>query len=258
MSPGYRASSDSRRRRDTGSRLGLRAMDIPASIDVIDSTVMQTRGFQRIGDALETVPGVLAGHHPAAPSSFSVRGFTRSQITVLRDGVWLGPANMVMRPQNAFNLDRVELLRGPASVLNGQGAVAGTVNAVTPAGDADGGARVERAVLVRAVQHLPDRRRGERADQRLAVVPASTPAATAPTATSIACALARRTSPQPLVAARLARPVPVQRGLPRRRRRVVLRHAPAASLGDRRPARRHHDHQRRRDRCADPFPSTTT
>ncbi len=116
---------------DTGSRLGLRAMDIPASIDVIDSTVMQTRGFQRIGDALETVPGVLAGHHPAAPSSFSVRGFTRSQITVLRDGVWLGPANMVMRPQNAFNLDRVELLRGPASVLNGQGAVAGTVNAVT-------------------------------------------------------------------------------------------------------------------------------
>ena len=114
-----------------GSRLGLRAMDIPASIDVIDSTVMQTRGFQRISDALETVPGVLAGHSPAAPSSFSVRGFTRSQITVLRDGIWLGPSNMVMRPQNTFNLDRVELLRGPASVLNGQGAVAGTVNAVT-------------------------------------------------------------------------------------------------------------------------------
>ena len=116
---------------EAGSRLGLRAMDIPASIDVIDSTVMQTRGFQRISDALETVPGVLAGHGPAAPSSFSVRGFTRSQITVLRDGIWLGPANMVMRPQNTFNLDRVELLRGPSSVLNGQGAVAGTVNAVT-------------------------------------------------------------------------------------------------------------------------------
>ena len=67
----------------------------------------------------------------AAPSSFSVRGFTRSQITVLRDGIWLGPSNMVMRPQNTFNLDRVELLRGPSSVLNGQGAVAGTINALT-------------------------------------------------------------------------------------------------------------------------------
>ena len=116
---------------DTGSRLGLRAIDIPASIDVIDSAVMQARGYQRISDAVETMPGVLAGHSPAAPSSFSVRGFTRSQITVLRDGIWLGPANMVMRPQNTFNLDRVELLRGPSSVLNGQGAVAGTINAVT-------------------------------------------------------------------------------------------------------------------------------
>ncbi len=115
----------------TGSRLGLRAIDVPASIDVVDSTVMETRGYQRLSDAVETMPGVLAGHNPAAPSSFSVRGFTRSQITVLRDGIWLGPANMVMRPQNTFNLDRVELLRGPSSVLNGQGAVAGTINALT-------------------------------------------------------------------------------------------------------------------------------
>ena len=118
-------------RTDTGSRLGLNAMDVPASIDVIGSLVMEARGHQRISDAVETTPGVVAGQNPAAPSSFSMRGFTRSQITVLRDGIWLGPANMVMRPQNTFNLDRVEVLRGPSTVLNGQGAVAGAVNAVT-------------------------------------------------------------------------------------------------------------------------------
>ena len=78
---------------DSGSRLGLRAIDIPASIDVIASAVMETRGYQRLSDAVETMPGVTAGHNPAAPSSFSVRG--------------------------------------PASVLNGQGAVAGTINAIT-------------------------------------------------------------------------------------------------------------------------------
>ena len=50
---------------------------------------------------------------------------------MLRDNIWLGPANMTMRRQNTFNLDRVELLRGPSSVINGQGAVAGTVNMVT-------------------------------------------------------------------------------------------------------------------------------
>tara|TARA_B100001057_G_scaffold256855_1_gene257106 strand:- start:1564 stop:3405 length:1842 start_codon:yes stop_codon:yes gene_type:complete len=38
---------------------------------------------------------------------------------------------MVMRPQNTFNLDRIEVLRGPNSVLHGQGAVAGSVNVVT-------------------------------------------------------------------------------------------------------------------------------
>lgn len=115
----------------TASRLGLRAIDIPASIDVVDSSVMENRGYQRLTDAVESLPGVVSGHNPAAPSSLSIRGFTRSQVTVLRDGIWLGPANMVMRPQNTFNLDRVELLRGPSSVLNGQGAVAGTVNAIT-------------------------------------------------------------------------------------------------------------------------------
>ena len=116
---------------DTGSRLGLSAMDVPASINVIDSSVMEARGYQRISDAVESTPGVVVGQNPAAPSSFSMRGFTRSQITVLRDGIGLGPANMVMRPQNTFNLERVEVLRGPSSVLNGQGAVAGTVNAIT-------------------------------------------------------------------------------------------------------------------------------
>ena len=54
---------------DSGSRLGLRAIDIPASIDVIASAVMETRGYQRLSDAVETMPGVTAGHNPAAPSS---------------------------------------------------------------------------------------------------------------------------------------------------------------------------------------------
>lgn len=115
----------------TGSRVRLPAIAIPASIEAIDSTVMEGRGYRRLTDAVETFAGVTSGDNPAAPSSFSVRGFTRSQITILRDGLWLGPANMVMRPQNTFNLERVELLRGPSSVLNGQGSVAGTINAIT-------------------------------------------------------------------------------------------------------------------------------
>jgi iron complex outermembrane receptor protein len=116
---------------DAGSRLGLSLLETPATVELIDGSTMQARGYKQVTDAVQSLPGVVAGESPAAPSTFSIRGFTRSQITILRDGLWVGPANMVMRPQNTFNLDRIEVLRGPNSVLHGQGAVAGTVNVVT-------------------------------------------------------------------------------------------------------------------------------
>lgn len=120
-----------------GSRLGLSVMETPASIELIDSSVMRARGYKSVSDAVKSLPGVVSGESPAAPSTFSMRGFSRSAVTVLRDGIWLGPANMVMRPQNTFNLDRIEVLRGPASALHGQGVVGGTVNTVVKRATAD-------------------------------------------------------------------------------------------------------------------------
>ncbi|WP_299594743.1 TonB-dependent siderophore receptor [uncultured Microbulbifer sp.] len=121
----------------TSNRLGLTAMETPATIEVIDAEVMRARGYTKLSDSLANLPGVVTGEQPSAPSTFSMRGFTRGQITVLRDGLWIGPSTMVMRPQNTFNLQRVEILRGPASVLNGIGSVAGTVNAITKSASAD-------------------------------------------------------------------------------------------------------------------------
>lgn len=115
----------------TGSRLGLSVLETPASIDIIDSETMRMRGLTTVTEAAESLVGVLSGEAPGEPSSFSMRGFQQNQITVLRDGIRPGPANMTMRPQNSWNLQRVEILKGPSSVLYGEGAVAGTVNMVT-------------------------------------------------------------------------------------------------------------------------------
>src|SRR5207253_2819033 len=52
-------------------------------------------------------------------------------IVSLYNGLYIGPANITNRPQNTFNLESVEILKGPASVLYGQGAVAGAVNVVS-------------------------------------------------------------------------------------------------------------------------------
>ncbi len=60
-----------------------------------------------------------------------VRGFVGDQVTLVRDGIYVGPADMVNREENSFNLQSVELLAGPGSILYGQGAVGGTINVVT-------------------------------------------------------------------------------------------------------------------------------
>jgi iron complex outermembrane recepter protein len=115
----------------TGSRLGLTALETPGSLDVIDSDEMLGRGFNSVEEAADSLPGVTSGGSPGDLEQFSMRGFTGDQILSLYNGLYIGPANITNRPQNTFNLESVEILKGPASVLYGQGAVAGAVNVVS-------------------------------------------------------------------------------------------------------------------------------
>lgn len=115
----------------TGSRLGLAARDTPATIDVIDSDQMLGRGYINVEESADSLPGVTSGGSPGDPAQLSMRGFTGNQITILHNGLYIGPANMTNRPQNVFNLESVEVLKGPASVLYGQGAIGGVINVVS-------------------------------------------------------------------------------------------------------------------------------
>ncbi|OBS52990.1 TonB-dependent receptor [Methylosinus sp. 3S-1] len=92
------------------------------------SQEMRERGFDQAQDAVAAFPGVIVGTNPISPTSYSMRGFTGNAITVLRDGVYLGPANFINRPANSFNVESVEVLKGPASLLHGQGAIGGVVD----------------------------------------------------------------------------------------------------------------------------------
>jgi iron complex outermembrane receptor protein len=117
----------------TGSRLGLSDQELPATLDVIDNGEMIGRGFFNIQQAADSQPGVTSGGSPGDQSQFSMRGFTGNQITTLRNGLYIGPSNMTTRDQNSFNAASVEILKGPASVLYGQGAIAGALNVVDKA-----------------------------------------------------------------------------------------------------------------------------
>src|SRR6201999_982729 len=115
----------------TGTRLGLDPLKTPAAISILSRGVLQARGYDQIQDAIRSMPGPSSGGTPADPSQFVFRGFVGNQVTLVRDGIYVGPADMVNREENSFNLQSVELLSGPGSVLYGQGAVGGTINVVT-------------------------------------------------------------------------------------------------------------------------------
>ena len=111
-----------------GGKLGLSIQHNPASISIIDQKVIAQRGYTHAEEAADSAPGVTSGGSPGNPAQLMMRGFSGNQVLVLRDGFYFGPTTMVNRPLNAFNLEAVEILKGPSSVLYGQGAVGGTVD----------------------------------------------------------------------------------------------------------------------------------
>ena len=113
------------------SRLGLTLREIPASVEVITQQTMEERGLRTVSEAIQAATGVTVNDLGVNPGTFSMRGFANNQIRLLFDGLSLGPAGFVTRPRDSWNLDRIEILKGPASVLYGEGAVAGMVNLVT-------------------------------------------------------------------------------------------------------------------------------
>ncbi|MBW4591972.1 MAG: TonB-dependent siderophore receptor [Brasilonema angustatum HA4187-MV1] len=117
---GYRVSNTrSATRTDTDTR------DIPQSIQAIPQTVIKDQQITRIIDATRNVSGVspLAGFGGIF-DDYTIRGF--SSYNILRNG---------FKTTNIFsygaNVERVEVLKGPASVLYGQFEPGGVVNYVT-------------------------------------------------------------------------------------------------------------------------------
>lgn len=114
----------------TGSRLGLRLRETPASVEVITQEAMEARGARTLEEALRGAAGLTVGGNPSSPGIASARGFTGGFITYLFDGARISTPAMSNRPQDSWNYERIEVLKGPASVLYGEGGMGGAVNFV--------------------------------------------------------------------------------------------------------------------------------
>ena len=117
----------------TATRTDTPVRDIPQSISVIPRQVLEDQGGTRLGDALRNVPGATNFGESSRSlfDTFIIRGF--STPNTLRNGLREGNSfsfNQSLGSETA-NIDRIEVLRGPASVLYGRGGLGGTVNIVT-------------------------------------------------------------------------------------------------------------------------------
>ncbi|AFY59541.1 TonB-dependent siderophore receptor [Synechococcus sp. PCC 6312] len=110
----------------TGTDTPIR--DVPFSIQVVPQQVIQDRNVTELGGALQTVPGVVpAGGRGASVfgPGFLIRGFNVDS-SIFRDRI----PNISLGPLNLADIERVEVLQGPASVLYGQGQPGGIINLV--------------------------------------------------------------------------------------------------------------------------------
>ena len=116
-----------------GSRLGLSGLDLPASVDIITRDEIATKGDYGALEAVTRTTGVSASASPGnGGTSISSRGFNGHGSTVYTyDGTRLYiVAGTVTFPADTWTLERVEVLRGAGSVINGVGALGTTINYV--------------------------------------------------------------------------------------------------------------------------------
>lgn len=118
----------------TGSRLGLTPLETPASVEIIPGETIRERGQATVNEAVtQDATGFTSTASPGnGGTAMAVRGFAgHGAVMQLYDGtrLYVG-AGTVTFPFDTWSAERLEVLRGPASVLYGEGAVGGVINFV--------------------------------------------------------------------------------------------------------------------------------
>jgi iron complex outermembrane receptor protein len=115
----------------TATRLPVPDADVPAQVSTIPSELIRQQGVNRTGEALRTPSGVQSIRWYGVYEQYTIRGFFDAD----RDGFNVVLLDGMRRGGNRYgtqsnNIDAVEVLKGPSSVLYGRGAVGGTINIV--------------------------------------------------------------------------------------------------------------------------------
>jgi len=126
---------------DSAVRGEKSVFDLPSLGTVIDRQLIVEKQPADMARLLQNEVGVLVQHTARGQASPFVRGLTGQEVLILIDGVRLNNSIFRFGPNQYFNLidpgqvERVEIVRGPQSVLWGSDAIGGVINVVTRSAD---------------------------------------------------------------------------------------------------------------------------
>lgn len=122
----------------TATRVEKELQDVPMSVTVLTSKDVENSAARTVGELLEDVPGVrIENDGSQGLKRVSIRGEDAFRTLVLIDGQKISEhksmsgAALLIAPSR---IERIEVIKGPASVLYGSDAIGGVVNIITKKG----------------------------------------------------------------------------------------------------------------------------
>ncbi|MBE1160068.1 TonB-dependent receptor [Dyella acidiphila] len=111
-----------------GAKMPTSLRDIPQTVVVVNRDLLDAQGATSLSDALRNVPGITIGGAEGGQigNNINLRGFT-ARTDIYIDG-FRDPGQYY---RDVFDLDAIEVLKGPSSMLFGRGSTGGVINQVT-------------------------------------------------------------------------------------------------------------------------------
>ena len=105
------------------------------TVTTLDSSRLAEESHPSLGEVLDNEPGVAKRSFGPGSARPVIRGFDGDRVLVLQDGARLGSLGSQSgdhgEPVDVLSLERLEVVKGPATLLYGSNAIGGVVNAVT-------------------------------------------------------------------------------------------------------------------------------
>lgn len=116
----------------TAARYEKRDVDIPAATEIYDQQKIEKLGVNNVMEVVKNIPGFTLTASPTGNTYIGFRGIAKDNVAILVNGIPLNQdGNYDLESISADIIDRIEVVKGGATVLYGSNASAGVINIIT-------------------------------------------------------------------------------------------------------------------------------